>query len=218
MSHPEEHAHAAIRCFLQGLSFDEEKKFMPVGLRQRSMLSCAIVLTDILPGYKIQKLTETQMKEKVKKDLKQLRQYEQGLLELYQKYLMRVEYYIKLYRNPKQLNTKSRTMKRKQANEAEIDVLDYMAPQSRLVMARTAAKVLSKLLVSTIGFNFHENIIETIVPLINDADDEVSTQVKEGIINLFKSDRLGDKTLKVVQAIAALVRNKGPAKVFILLR
>ena len=105
---------------------------MPIGLRQRSMLSCAVVLTDILPSYKIAKLSDAQMKEKVKKDLKQLRQYEQGLLELYQKYLMRVEYFIKLYKSPKQLNTKSRALKRKQANDAEIDVVDYMSQSARL--------------------------------------------------------------------------------------
>ena len=79
-------------------------------------------------------------------------------------------------------------------------------------MARTASKVLSKLLVSTIGFNFHENIIETIVPLLNDSDDQISSEVKEGIIALFRNDRLGNKTLKIVQNIAALVRNKGPGK------
>ena len=85
-------------------------------------------------------------------------------------------------------------------------------------MARTASKVLSKLLVSTIGFNFHENIIETIVPLLNDSDDQISSEVKEGIIALFRNDRLGNKTLKIVQNIAALVRNKGPGRGFIWVR
>ena len=213
MSNPEEHAHAALRCFLNGLSFDDEKKFMPLGIRQRAMLSAAIVVTDVLPGYKIAKLSEGQMKEKVKKELKQLRQYEQGLLELFQKYLMRVEYFIKLYKSPKQLNTMSRTMRRKQANDAEIDVLDYMSDAARLGMARTAAKVLSKLAISTMGFNYHENIVEAMVPLINDGDEQITEHVKEGIINLFRNDRLGDKTLKVVQTLAGLIRSKGPAKV-----
>merc|ERR1712123_79380 len=186
---------------------------MPLGIRQRAMLSAAIVVTDVLPGYKIAKLSEGQMKEKVKKELKQLRQYEQGLLELFQKYLMRVEYFIKLYKSPKQLNTMSRTMRRKQANDAEIDVLDYMSDAARLGMARTAAKVLSKLAISTMGFNYHENIVEAMVPLINDGDEQITEHVKEGIINLFRNDRLGDKTLKVVQTLAGLIRSKGPAKV-----
>ena len=43
-----------------------------------AMLTCGAVLVDILPSYKITKLSEVQMKEKVKKDLKILRQYEQG--------------------------------------------------------------------------------------------------------------------------------------------
>ena len=44
-----------------------------------AMLTCGAVLVDILPSYKITKLSEVQMKEKVKKDLKILRQYEQGI-------------------------------------------------------------------------------------------------------------------------------------------
>ena len=71
------------------------------------MLTAGAVLVDILPSYKIIKLTEAQMKEKVKKDLKVLRQYEQGLLDLYQKFLMRLEYFLKLYRTPKQVSLTS---------------------------------------------------------------------------------------------------------------
>ena len=79
MAQPEHHAHAAIRCFMQALSFDGDKKFMPIKIRQMAMLTCGAVLVDILPSYKITKLSEVQMKEKVKKDLKILRQYEQGI-------------------------------------------------------------------------------------------------------------------------------------------
>ena len=103
MAQPEQHSHAAMRCFLQGLSFDEDNKYLPVRIRQMAMLTAGAVLVDILPSYKITKLSEGQMKERVKKELKALRQYEQGLLDLYNKFLMRLEYFMKLYTNPKQV-------------------------------------------------------------------------------------------------------------------
>ena len=60
------------------------------------MLSGGKVLEDILPAYRIRKLTDQEMKEKVKKDLRVLRTYEQGLLEFYQKFLKRVEFFLRL--------------------------------------------------------------------------------------------------------------------------
>ena len=65
-------------------------------VRQRAMLSGGKVLEDILPAYRIRKLTDQEMKEKVKKDLRVLRTYEQGLLEFYQKFLKRVEFFLRL--------------------------------------------------------------------------------------------------------------------------
>jgi len=173
------------------------------------MLTCGAVLVDILPSYKITKLSEVQMKEKVKKDLKILRQYEQGLLDLYQKFLMKLEYFLKLYRNPGQLkSTKKIHKRRKQANEDEIDVLDYLSAESRLAIARSVAKVFSKLMVATVGFNYHDNILETGIPLLNDKDEQIRNEINSGAIELFKTDKLGEKTLKVVQKIAKLVRDK----------
>ena len=69
-------------------------------VRQRAMLSGGKVLEDILPAYRIRKLTDQEMKEKVKKDLRVLRTYEQGLLEFYQKFLKRVEFFLRLYKTP----------------------------------------------------------------------------------------------------------------------
>ena len=62
-------------------------------VRQRAMLSGGKVLEDILPAYRIRKLTDQEMKEKVKKDLRVLRTYEQGLLEFYQKFHKRFEFF-----------------------------------------------------------------------------------------------------------------------------
>ena len=114
---------------------------------------------------------------------------------------MKLEYFLKLYRNPGQLkSTKKIHKRRKQANEDEIDVLDYLSAESRLAIARSVAKVFSKLMVATVGFNYHDNILETGIPLLNDKDEQIRNEINSGAIELFKTDKLGEKTLKVVQA------------------
>ena len=114
---------------------------------------------------------------------------------------MKLEYFLKLYRNPGQLkSTKKIHKRRKQANEDEIDVLDYLSAESRLAIARSVSKVFSKLMVATVGFNYHDNILETGIPLLNDKDEQIRNEINSGAIELFKTDKLGEKTLKVVQA------------------
>jgi len=114
---------------------------------------------------------------------------------------MKLEYFLKLYRNPGQLkSTKKIHKRRKQANEDEIDILDYLSAESRLAIARSVAKVFSKLMVATAGFNYHDNILETGIPLLNDKDEQIRNEINSGAIELFKTDKLGEKTLKVVQA------------------
>ena len=113
---------------------------------------------------------------------------------------MKLEYFLKLYRNPGQLkSTKKIHKRRKQANEDEIDILDYLSTESRLAIARSVAKVFSKLMVATVGFNYHDNILETGIPLLNDKDEQIRNEINSGAIELFKTDKLGEKTLKVVQ-------------------
>ena len=55
-------------------------------------------------------------------------------------------------------------------------------------------------MVATVGFNYHDNILETGIPLLNDKDEQIRNEINSGAIELFKTDKLGEKTLKVVQA------------------
>lgn len=65
---------------------------------------------------------------------------------------------------------------------------------------------MSKLMVSTLQFNYNENIIETLIPYINDTDETIGELVQEGIIDLLKTDRTSEKVLLVVRKLAAVVR------------
>ena len=204
MASPEMHGLSAIKLFVQALHFDDEKRYLPILVRQRAMLSGGKVLEDILPSYRIRKLTEGEMKEKVRKDLKILRTYEQGLLEGYQKFLKRVEFFLQIYKSGG-----NKTGGKRKKKNAEVDPCELLAPPARLALARTAIKTLCNLMVATTHFNFHENLIETVVPYINDYDDQIGEAVATAIGELFKADRKGDKILVVVRKIAAIVRAKG---------
>lgn len=64
-------------------------------IRQLSIVSLMAVFKDIAPGYRIRKLTEKELSEKVSQAVGQTRDWEQGLVSVYQSYLQLLEKEIK---------------------------------------------------------------------------------------------------------------------------
>jgi nucleolar complex protein 3 len=60
-------------------------------IRQLAIISLTAVLKDITPGYRIRKLTEKELSEKVSQMVGQTRDWEQGLVSVYQSYLQLLE-------------------------------------------------------------------------------------------------------------------------------
>lgn len=60
-------------------------------IQQLSVLSLMAVFKDIAPGYRIRKLTEKETKEKVSQAVGRTREWEQGLVAVYQSYLLILE-------------------------------------------------------------------------------------------------------------------------------
>jgi nucleolar complex protein 3 len=56
-------------------------------IRRLAILSLMAVFKDIVPGYRIRKLTEKELSEKVSQMVGQTRDWEQGLVAVYQSYL-----------------------------------------------------------------------------------------------------------------------------------
>ena len=77
--------------------------------------------------------------------------------------------------------------KKRRRKAGETDPSELLAPPARLALARTSIKTLAKLMISTTHFNFHENLIETVVPYINDPDEEIGEEVAHAISELFKT-------------------------------
>lgn len=60
-------------------------------IRQLALLSQLAVFKDIIPGYRIRSLTEAEKSEKVSQMVAQTRDWEQGLVSIYQAYLRLLE-------------------------------------------------------------------------------------------------------------------------------
>jgi len=64
-------------------------------VRKLAFLSQLAVFKDIIPGYRIRPLTDKEKEEKVSQMVQRVRDYEQGLVTVYQSYLQVLEKDIK---------------------------------------------------------------------------------------------------------------------------
>ncbi|KFQ43249.1 Nucleolar complex protein 3, partial [Nestor notabilis] len=168
----------------------EQDPNVAVIVRKLVMVSLMEIFKDIAPSYKIRPLTEAEKATKVKKETQKLREFEEGLVSQYKFYLENLEQTIK--------DWKQRKLKKS-------NVISLKAYKG---LAEIAVKCLCELLVALPHFNFHNNIIVLIVPLMNDASKKISELCCEAVKKLFKQDKLGYASLGVVKVISGLVKGR----------
>ncbi|NWS44173.1 NOC3L protein, partial [Probosciger aterrimus] len=168
----------------------EQDPNVAVIVRKLVMVSLMEIFKDIAPSYKIRPLTEAEKATKVKKETQKLREFEEGLVSQYKFYLENLEQTIK--------DWKQRKLKKS-------NVISLKAYKG---LAEIAVKCLCELLVALPHFNFHNNIIVLIVPLMNDASKMISELCCEAVKKLFKQDKLGYASLGVVKVISGLVKGR----------
>uniref|UniRef100_A0A8C9G2L9 Nucleolar complex protein 3 homolog n=1 Tax=Pavo cristatus TaxID=9049 RepID=A0A8C9G2L9_PAVCR len=168
----------------------EQDPNVAVIVRKLVMVSLMEVFKDIAPSYKIRPLTEAEKATKVKKETQKLREFEEGLVSQYKFYLENLEQTIK--------DWKQRKLKKS-------NVVSLKAYKG---LAEIAVKCLCELLVALPHFNFHNNIIVLIVPLMNDTSKKISELCCEAVKKLFKQDKLGFASLGVVKVVSGLVKGR----------
>ncbi|NXK96008.1 NOC3L protein, partial [Formicarius rufipectus] len=168
----------------------EQDPNVAVIVRKLVMVSLMEIFKDIVPSYKIRPLTEAEKATKVKKETQKLREFEEGLVSQYKFYLENLEQTIK--------DWKQRKLKKS-------NVISLKAYKG---LAEVAVKCLCELLVALPHFNFHNNIIVLIVPLMNDPSKTISELCFEAVKKLFKQDKLGYASLGVVKVISGLVKGR----------
>ncbi|KAK2820750.1 hypothetical protein Q5P01_023709 [Channa striata] len=167
----------------------ESDPCVAVTVRKLVMVSLMEIFKDIAPTYRIRPLTPAEKAAKVKKETQQLREFEEGLVSQYKFYLEDLEQTIKDWKQKKR--------KRSQA----------VAFQSYCSLAEVAIRCLCELLLSLAHFNFHNNIIVVLVPLMNDSLKKISTMCCDAFKKLFHQDKLGEASLATVRVISGLVKS-----------
>ncbi|XP_062271114.1 LOW QUALITY PROTEIN: nucleolar complex protein 3 homolog [Scomber scombrus] len=172
---------------LRGLLMETDP-CVAVTVRKLVMVSLMEIFKDITPTYRIRPLTPAEKAAKVKKDTQQLREFEEGLVSQYKFYLEDLEQTVKDWKQQKK--------KRSQA----------VSFSSYLSLAEVAVRCLCELLLALPHFNFHNNIIVVLVPLMNDPASKVSGMCCDAFRKLFQQDKLGGASLAVVRVISGLVK------------
>lgn len=167
----------------------ESDPCVAVTVRKLVMVSLMEIFKDIAPAYRIRPLTPAEKATKVKKDTQQLREFEEGLVSQYKFYLEDLEQTIKDWKQKKK--------KRSQA-------VSFMSYRS---LAEVAIRCLCELLLALPHFNFHNNIIVVLVPLMNDPVKKVSGMCCDAFRKLFQHDKLGGASLATIRVISGLIKS-----------
>ncbi|CAL8309876.1 unnamed protein product [Boreogadus saida] len=168
----------------------ETDSLVAVTVRKLVMVSLMEIFKDIVPAFRIRPLTEEEKNAKVKRDTQELREFEEGLVSQYKFYLENLEQTIK--------DWKQKKLKRSQA----------VALQAYRGLAEVAIRCVCELLVALSHFNFHNNIIVMLVPLMNDSKRNVSDMCCEAMKTLFKEDRLGYASLGAVKVLSGMIKGR----------
>ncbi|CAH6960280.1 nucleolar complex protein 3 homolog [Phodopus roborovskii] len=168
----------------------EQDPDVAVTVRKLVIISLMELFKDITPSYKIRPLTEAEKSTKIRKETQKLREFEEGLVSQYKFYLENLEQIVK--------DWKQRKLKKS-------NVVSLKAYKG---LAEVAVKSLCELLVALPHFNFHNNIIVLIVPLMNDGSKLVSEMCCEAVKKLFKQDKLGQASLGVIKVISGFVKGR----------
>ncbi|XP_018544129.1 nucleolar complex protein 3 homolog [Lates calcarifer] len=173
---------------LRGMLMESDPS-VAVTVRKLVMVSLMEIFKDIAPTYRIRPLTTAEKAAKVKKETQRLREFEEGLVSQYKFYLEDLEQTIKDWKQKKR--------KRSQA----------VGFQSYRSLAEVAVRCLCELLLALPHFNFHNNIIVILVPLMNDPARKVSEMCCDAFRKLFQQDKLGGASLAAVRVVSGLVKS-----------
>lgn len=171
---PEEHA-GSLRAMAQiGASAN-------ITVKKLALASQLAVYKDIIPGYRIRPLSEEDMKTKVSKDVRKLRNYEQSLVGGYQSYVREL----------------ARYAKGSNAGASE-DVAS---------LAAVAISCACNLLVSVPHFNFRGEILKILVDKLSvkRVDDDF-VRCRETLETLFRNDEDGNASLEAVGMLTKMIK------------
>jgi hypothetical protein len=149
---------------------------------EMAMLSGLLVFKDICPSYRIRSVEEYDKEVQLKKDTKNLKDFELSLLGAYQKYLKIIEG--KIHRG---------------LGHPKKDISEWGLVEK---LGLSALRCQCELLRSLSHFNFRSQLVESIAARATQPNSDVSTLCCTTLSNLLSSDHHGDLSYEIVQSIS----------------
>ncbi|KAI8853921.1 CBF/Mak21 family-domain-containing protein [Chytridium lagenaria] len=147
------------------------------------LLTQLSVYRDIIPGYRIRPLTDLEKQQKVSKDVKKLRSYEEGLVSNYQAYLQQLEGALKHH-----------------LSDSPTSVRDPS-------VATAAIRCMTELLTTVPHFNFRINLMTAVVGhMATRQPADIGVMCCNAVKRVFKSDVTGETSLEAVRLISKFVK------------
>ena len=151
-------------------------------------ISLLAIFQDILPSYRIRQHTQAEMKgQRLKKETKELWDYEHDLVSYYQQYL--------------------KILEKTWSSYCGNNVLEEEDPEKHQ-LGITCLLTLCELLKKAYYFNFVSNILTLVVRQMSSKLTIVSTTCCSTIHTLFKVDRQGDITREAVKLISQMIHQR----------
>ncbi|XP_071168260.1 nucleolar complex protein 3 homolog isoform X1 [Mytilus edulis] len=166
-----------------------------ITVKKLVMLSLMEIFKDIIPGYRIRLLTEKEKEQKMKKETKALQDFEQGLLMNYKGYLEVLEKYC-----TGKINEQSNRQRRHGVKHIHIP------EDASQVIAELAVRCMCEMLSNHPHFNYRNNIIAVLVPLMNKHNTVISDMVCQTSSKVFREDKSGEVSLEIVRLINKMVK------------
>lgn len=154
-----------------------------VTVKKLALATQAAVYKDIIPGYRIRALGEDALKEKISKDVKKLRAFEQSLVHGYKDYLSTLA---------------------QCAKNSKPDVADDVRG-----LATVAIGCACNLLLQVPHFNFRGDLLKILVDKLSTKSiDGDFVKCRSTIERLFQEDEDGNASLEAVQMITKMIKGR----------
>jgi nucleolar complex protein 3 len=151
---------------------------------QIAILSALLVFKDIIPGYMIRSPGETDSKLVLKKETKRIMDYDQSLLQAYQRYLNILD---------NMISTGFGDLHKESSSSDHSD---------RWELGYNALKCQCELLRSVPHFNLRSKLITNIVNYACQPNSQISTLCCDCLIRIIGNDVQGDLSFDIVRSIA----------------
>ncbi|RHY24697.1 hypothetical protein DYB32_008728 [Aphanomyces invadans] len=163
-----------------------------VTLVKLAMLSELSVLLDVLPDYRIRIGSEAESSGPQKKRVKEMKEFESGMLNQYQTFLKFLS---------ATATTNLSTLHPNQMTRTATQQIEFG-------VAETAVKCLAELLKVKYAFNFNLNLIHAMVPLADSPFVSIQRPVCDAFEVVFKTDKSGLAPLEIVKDMANYVKKR----------